>query len=95
MLNQFVIVGKIVDGITKHNDYMVMTLKTQKSFKNATGEYDYDFIKVYVNDSLNKLIPTTLIDGDMVGIKGRLGQDNDNSILILEKLTYLSSKREE
>lgn len=46
MLNQIVLVGRIVEDPTLEEGKGKMTIAVQRSFKNAEGEYETDFIPV-------------------------------------------------
>lgn len=105
MLNQIVIVGRIVqdlevkeleDGKKVANALIAVP----RSFKNAVGEYDTDFIKVTLWQDIASNTAKYCKKGDLVGIKGRLQVDtkliNDMKIyentVVAEKVTFLSSK---
>ena len=106
MLNQIVLVGRITreleveekENIRKGG---VLTLAIPRSFKNAEGVYDTDFINIRVFDSIAENIKEYCRKGDIVGVKGRI-QSNvfENAIgekefiteIIAEKVTFLSSK---
>ena len=77
MLNQIVLVGRLVkkpelrkSGNSK--DYAYITLAVPRSFKNANGEYDTDFIEC----SLWDVAATNTVEycdkGDIVGVRGRI-----------------------
>ena len=103
MLNQLVIVGRLVSNIElKENEegkYAEITLAVPRSYKNAEGDYDTDFIKVLILNSIAENSVEYLKQGDLIGIKGRIESikmESDYSIqIIAEKLTFLSNKKEE
>ncbi len=107
MLNQSVIVGRLVrepelreteNGVKVTN----ITLAVPRSYKNDKGEYDTDFL----NCTLWKGIAENMVEychkGDLLGVKGRLqsveyeedGINKTRMELVAEKVTYLTSKRE-
>ena len=107
MLNQSVIVGRLVrepelreteNGVKVTN----ITLAVPRSYKNEDGEYDTDFI----NCTLWKGVAENTVEychkGDLLGVKGRLqsieyeddGINKTRMELVAEKITYLTSKRE-
>lgn len=96
MLNQTVLVGRIANDFEKgENEKVVVTLAVPRSYKNAEGEYETDFIPCV----LWKGIATNTLEycrkGDLIGIKGRI-QSNENKIeIVAEKVTFLSSKKTE
>ena len=107
MLNQIVIVGRLVkdpEVIEKDNNKKVsnITIAVPRSFKNADGEYESDFINCTLWDSIASNTCEYCKKGDIVGVKGRLQTDNfekDGEKLfkvnvIAERVTFLSSKKE-
>ena len=101
MLNQVVIVGRIVNELVleENNEgrkYCSMTLAVPRIFKNMDGVYDTDFIKTTVFCSIAENTVKYCKVGDLVGIKGRLACLNgkNNMSLVTEKVIFLS-KREE
>lgn len=87
MLNQFIVVGRIKDMFLGG-----MELSIQRTFKNANGKYETDFLRINIDESIeNKVIEYCEI-GDVVGVKGRIATDNK---LVATKMTFLSSKKRE
>lgn len=108
MLNQVVLVGRIVyDLELKKSEslkkYLVLTLAIPRSFKNMEGNYDTDFIRCIVWDSIAENTSLYCHKGDIVGVKGRLQsrnidkQNKKETIMevIAEKVTFLTSKATE
>ena len=106
MLNQYVIVGRLVRDPELYetengNKVTNITLAVPRSYKNMDGEYDTDFI----NCTLWKGIAENAVEychkGDLLGIKGRLQsrtieeEEKNKTVmeLVAEKVTYLSSKK--
>ena len=71
-----------------------ITLAVQRQFKNSNGEYDVDFIKCTLWDGFAINTCAYLNKGDLCGVKGRLEQKNNKNEIIVEKVNFLSSKRE-
>lgn len=100
MLNQLVLVGRLVDNpIVEENEngrkVSTITLAVPRSFKNNEGEYDKDFIPVTIWDELSLQINKHCKKEDLVGIKGRLQKLEGNSLqVVAEKVTFLSSRKE-
>lgn len=104
MLNQIVVVGRLVRDVEVHEteegkSFATMTLACPRSFKNAEGEYDTDFIDFKVFDSIAKNTSDYCKKGDVIGIKGRVQSYtneekniNNEMQLIAEKVTFLSSR---
>ena len=109
MLNQTVIVGRIVKDpelIETETGKKVsdLTIAVPRSYKNIDGEYETDFIDCTLWSGLAENTAEYCKKGDLVGIKGRLetnlyekedGSTFKNTKLVAEKVTFLSSKKEE
>ena len=109
MLNQFVGVGRLVaepsvketeDGKQVSN----ITIAVPRSYKNENGEYDTDFVDVVLWNGIAENTAEYCHKGDIIGVKGRIQsrmvEDEDGNNykkveVIAEKLTFLSSKKEE
>ena len=99
MLNNAMLVGRLVSEPqifeTKKGIKSSITLAVPRSYKNENGEYDTDFVPCILWNGIAENTFNYCKKGDMVGVKGRI-QSNENGIeLIAEKLTFLSSKKEE
>ena len=108
MLNQVVLVGRLTRNISvnkSENGIKVATipLAIPRSFKNVDGNYDTDFINCVSFDNIADNVKEYCKKGDIVGVKGRVQsrvveKDNEKEYLteiIAEKVTFLSSKKEE
>lgn len=101
MLNQIVIVGRLVDRpIVEESEngrkVCVITLAVSRSFKNVEGEYDTDFIKCTLWRGIAESTAEYCEKGDVIGVKGRLQCLEGNSLqVVAEKVTFLSSRRKE
>ena len=109
MLNQIILVGRLVKTpeVTETESGKKMsyiTLAIPISFKNADGEYDTDFIDCVLWEAVAESTSEYCKKGDIVGVKGRIQsrmvEDEDGNNykkveVIAEKLTFLSSKKEE
>lgn len=99
MLNNVVIVGRLVSDpqINETEDnrkVTTITLAVPRSYKNVNGEYETDFIPCILWDAIAGTTKEYCFKGDLLGVKGRL-QSRDNKIeLVAEKVTFLSSKKE-
>lgn len=93
MLNQVVLVGRIVEEVQKEERGYKMRLAIPRSFKNAEGEYETDFIEVRMLDNIGESVRDYCKKGDIVGVKGRLQTGLNNLVeVVAEKVTFLSSK---
>ena len=108
MLNQVVLVGRLAaepTSVELENDHKKITMNiiVLRSYKNSKGEYDSDTIRCVLWDQIATTTKSFCHKGDIVGIKGRIQvneiQEGDNKIyiteVIAEKVTFLSSKKEE
>ena len=99
MLNQVVIVGRLVEKpITEENEngkkVCNITLAVPRSFKNAEGEYDTDFIKCTLWNIIAENTVEYCYKGDLVGVKGRLQCLSGNELqVVAEKVTFLSTNK--
>ena len=107
MLNQTILVGRLVRDVEveeKENGkkYASITIAIPRSFKNAEGQYDTDFIDCRVFDSIATNTSEYCKKGDIIGVKGRLqsstfekedGTKQYKMEVIAEKITFLSSRK--
>ena len=99
MLNQIVLVGRLVqDPEIKEleNDKKVcnITLAVTRSYKNADGIYENDFIPVTLWQGIAEQTTNYCKKGDLVGVKGRLQVREGKVEVVAEKVTFLSSRKE-
>lgn len=109
MLNQVVLVGRLtkdLEVITAEGGKKISTisLAVQRTYKNVDGLYETDFIDCVLWDAIASSTSEYCHKGDIVGIKGRLqvykyqdkeGNSKQKLQVIAEKVTFLSSKKEE
>lgn len=101
MLNQIIVVGRLARDfeITKleSGEYAKIVLAVPRSFKNADGEYETDFIEIILRDNIATNTKEYCNKGDILGIKGRIQtvkvEDEYKIELIAEKVTFLSSRK--
>ena len=77
MLNQTVIVGRLVEDPKKKTlesgkEVGNITLAVSRSYKNADGVYDTDFIDCTLWNGVATNVVEYCKKGDVVGIKGRI-----------------------
>ena len=106
MLNQVVLVGRLTSDLEAKEledgkKVTNMTLAIPRSFKNAEGEYETDFVECTLWNNIAENTAEYCKKGDIVGVKGRLQTNNyekeDGSKVyrmdvVAEKVTFLSSK---
>ena len=109
VLNQIVLVGRLVKMpevfTTESGKRMTyLTLAIPRTFKNSAGEYDTDFIDCVLWNTVAETTSEYCKQGDLIGIKGRVQsrmvEDEDGNNykkieIVAEKVTFLSSKKEE
>ena len=109
MLNQIILVGRLVktpevieSDSGKKMSYI--TLAIPRSFKNADGEYETDFIDCVLWEVVAQNTAEYCLQGDIVGVKGRIqsrmlededGNNYKKMEVVAEKVTFLSTKKEE
>ena len=109
MLNQIVIVGRltgnpeVVKSDEEGKERSQITLAVPRSYKNADGEYDTDFVDCVLWGPVATNTPEYCHKGDIVGVKGRIqtnnyetenGEKKKSTQIVAEKVTFLSSKKE-
>lgn len=107
MLNQIVLVGRLVKNpVLKETEqgkkHSFVTLAIPRSFKNADGSYDTDFIDCVLWDGIAKNTVEYCKKGDIIGVKGRLQSrkyETNNTAkyvveVVAEKVTFLTSRKE-
>lgn len=103
MLNQVVVVGRLVQDpeikeLENGQRVSNITLAVSRSYKNADGIYETDFIPVKLFKGIAENTVEYCKKGDIVGVKGRIQtrQEEDKNIIeiVAEKVTFLSSRKE-
>ena len=106
MLNQFVGVGRLVaKPEVKESEngkkYINYTVAVPRSYKNADGEYETDFIDVVSFGQVAESTAEYCQKGDVIGVKGRIetsnyenedGEKRKSTQIIADRVTFLSSK---
>lgn len=105
MLNQAVLVGRLTkdpDVVENESGSKVsnLTLAVPRSFKNADGEYESDFIEITLWNNIAENTAEYCKKGDLVGVKGRIqvdsyekdGEKKFSQKIVAERVTFLSSK---
>ena len=81
MLNQVVLVGRLTSDLEAKEledgkKVTNMTLAIPRSFKNADGEYETDFVECTLWNNIAENTAEYCKKGDIVGVKGRLQTSN-------------------
>lgn len=101
MLNSVTLVGRISENlpketITKENGekYVKIKLSIPRAEKDSTGNYITDNVEIILKDMLAKNAVKFLNKGDMCGIKGRVENEDNQTVIEAEKMTFLSKYKE-
>jgi len=108
-VNQIILVGRLVktpEVVTTESgkNMSYITLAIPRSYKNENGEYDTDFLDCVLWNSVAENTSEYCKQGDVIGVKGRVQsrmiEDEDGNNykkieIVAEKVTFLSSKKEE
>lgn len=100
MLNSITLVGRIakeikIQELESGKKVLNVTLAVPRSFKNMNGEYETDLIPCILFNGIAENVESYCKQGDLIGIKGRV-QVRENTIeIIAEKVTFLSTKKED
>ena len=106
MVNSVMLVGRLAQDIEikkleSGKEVTNVALAVNRSFKNPDGTYDTDFFDCVLWEGLAKNAAEYCRKGDTVGVRGRLqtsnyetedGEKKKATQIIVEKLTFLSSK---
>lgn len=109
MLNQIILVGRLTRDVElkegeNGSKFANLTLAIPRSWKNAEGQYDTDFVDCKAFESIAANTSEYCRKGDIVGVKGRVQtrpQEQEDGTkkfimeIIAEKVTLLSSKPKE
>ena len=99
MLNQVVIIGRLVSKpIVEENEngskLSEITLAVPRSFKNAEGIYETDFIKCILWSCIAENTAEYCEKGDLISVKGRLQCLGGSELqLVAEKITFLTNNK--
>lgn len=96
MLNQFMCVGRVVNNpmeITNEEGkkYVEISLSIPRSYKNELGEYETDIINVVLYNTIAKSTLEYCKKGDLIGIRGRVENNNGRFEIIADRVSFLSS----
>ena len=105
MVNQIVLVGRIARSpeirVTESGKKVAtLTLAVPRNYKNASGEYETDFLDCTLWTAVAESTTEYCKTGDMIGVKGRLqtriiespeGAKKRKTEIVAEKVTFLTS----
>lgn len=100
MLNCLTTVGRLVSDpqineTEEGKKVATITLAVPRSFKNADGAYDTDFIPVTLWSNITSNTCEYCKKGDLVGVKGRIQSIDGKLEIVAEKISFLASKKED
>lgn len=94
MLNQIILVGRLVT-IKDVNGETIITLASNRPFKNEEGVYETDFIDFKLFGPVANSTKEYCKKGDVIGVRGRIQtkviEDTKVTELVADKITFLSS----
>ncbi len=90
MLNQLNLVGRIIEI---NSEDRTVTLAVPRSFKNAEGEYETDYIECKMYREQFNPFSEFCVLGDIIGIRGRVQSNGKNLEIVAEKVTFVSNKK--
>lgn len=103
MHNVVYLIGRLVEVPTIIENKGVANLAVQRSFKNEEGIYETDIFKLELFSGSAEKVIEYCHKGDLLGIKGYLKNYNKEingnkyqfTKIIVEKVSFLASKRED
>ena len=94
MHNIVYLLGRITDIKTIEEKEIIVTLAVQKTtFKD--GKYEINLIPCVLYNNMAIHTKKYCCEGDLIGIKGSLEIDDNNMVVVADKVSFLSSKRTE
>lgn len=106
-MNNYTLIGRLVKDVEVRESenkkkYAYITIAVNRTYKNAEGEYDTDFIDMIVWNELAERVAEYCHKGDLVGVNGRIetrmveAEDHKEKVmsLVCDKVSFLQSKRD-
>ena len=93
MMNQVIMVGRIVK--IESEERTIVTIAVTRAFKNSDGEYENDIIPVTLFGAISETTLEYCKKGDIIGVKGRVQIEDNKIVLVADKISFLSSKKED
>ena len=92
MVNSVMLVGRLIENVNEGDKGFAISVP--RSFKNENGEYENDIIPVKVWEGITNNLANWCVKGDLIGLRGRLEVQDEKVVVLAEKVTFLSSKKE-
>lgn len=107
-MNNYTLIGRLVKDLeVKESEnkkkYGYITVAVNRTYKNAEGNYDTDFIDMIVWNDIAERISEYCHKGDLIAVNGRIEtrmttvDDHNEKVtsLVCDKVTFLSTKKNE
>lgn len=99
MLNQIILVGRLFSEIevkeTEKEKVSIINLAVTRNYKNDEGIYETDLVPITLLGKTGETTFEYCKKGDLIGIKGRIENKENEVVLIGEKVTFLSPNNKE
>lgn len=90
MMNSLMLIGRI----EKELDDDKIVIATNRTTKNEKGEYETDFFPITIWQGIKGKVKEYCKKGCLVGVKGKLQIKDDKLLIIAEKMTFLSTTKD-
>lgn len=107
-MNNYTLIGRLVKDLeVKESEnkkkYGYITVAVNRTYKNAEGNYDTDFIDMIVWNDIAERISEYCHKGDLIAVNGRIEtrmttvDDHNEKVtsLVCDKVTFLQTKKNE
>lgn len=107
-MNNYTLIGRLVKDLEikeseNKKKYGYITIAVNRTYKNAEGNYDTDFIDMIVWNDIAERISEYCHKGDLIAVNGRIEtrmttvDDHNEKVtsLVCDKVTFLQAKKNE
>lgn len=97
MLNQVVLVGRLMEDPEVKNGVGKIILVVPRPFKNEEGVFENDYIRCELHGVVTDNVKEYCHKGDLVGVKGsvRCSDVKNDIVIVAEKITFLNVPKKE
>ena len=93
MYNQVNLIGRLIKDPEIAKTKTFITLEIQRSYRNANGEYEADFIDCTLPEGIAHNVVDYCKKGDLLSVRGQFITKAEKQIeIIVEKVIFLTSK---